>query len=785
MYRLFFIARNNLKKKKSDVVVLTFLTMLAVTLLYVSFAAMSNTGKVLDRVYEETNGADNIFITASKEKEKLTELISSQEEVSQWEVNSCLYASGVKYHGAREEDSDGSFCIGVMEEDRSIQKYFIQEEGEKKKNSILLPYYFKAGYSYNTGDLIYLTLGEHEYEFEVSGFIEDGMFATPLNISVYRCYIGQEYMKEIKEKEGELLQDGCYEYKTKLKQGESSYKFDQKLSELITKEISDIAEYGNLGLNWETMKGGDAMMSNIGMGIIMIFGVLLILIAIIIIRFSVTNFIQDNMQNIGILQAAGYTSKELKCAGVLEMLCITFLGTIFGLLTGFLTGDVIGKIQAMLIGVSWQVGFDLGVAVLTALLVNAVILCVTFFTVRIYGKITVLDALRGGISTHNFRKNHVSLEKTRIFLQGALGIKSILKEKKKSFTVCLIVVILSFASCVGFVLYQDFSLNPDNLMKLVGIEGGDIGVEGENLEEVGEEVVSWQEVEKISYYSNSSIKLTKGEESTTLTADFWKNPEDLENETLLEGRLPKYENEIVITTKVSEMLHAQVGDIIYVEGTGERKDYIVSGIDQKINNMGIKALLNYKGAERLNGNCTTVCLYIYTKEDVTYSEIEGLLKEKYENLKVIDSKKVIDDANSSVSMAMKMICVLFVVITLFVVCMVVMLLVKTKVTQEKRNYGIYKALGFTTKQLIVQMICTNLPVMTAGAVIGAIGSVYLADSLVIGCLSFFGIKACDLAVNPVWQVAAVAGITVVALGVTICFSMKIKKIEPAKMLMSE
>ena len=90
----------------------------------------------------------------------------------------------------------------------------------------------------------------------------------------------------------------------------------------------------------------------------------------------------------------------------------------------------------------------------------------------------------------------------------------------------LIVVILSFASCVGFVLYQNFSLNPDNLMKLVGIEGE---------------------------------------------------------------------------------------DIIYVEGTGERKDYIVSGIDQKINNMGIKALLNYKGAERLNGNCTTVCIFIQKK----------------------------------------------------------------------------------------------------------------------------------------------------------------------------
>lgn len=785
MYRLLFIARNNLKKKKSDVVVLGFLTMLAVALLYVSITALTNTGKVLDRVYQETNGADQIFITASREREKLTELISSQEEVSQWEVSSCLYASAAKYHGEGEEESEGSFCIGIMEEERTIQSYSIYDEGEKKKNSILLPYYFKAAYAYQTGDTIYLTLGAHDYEFEVLGFIEDGLFTTPLNISVYRCYIGQDYIEEIKEKEKGLLQDGCYEYKVKLKSGESSYKFDQKLSECIVKEISDIANYGNLGLNWETMKGGDAMMSNIGMGIIMVFGFLLIFIAIIIIRFSVRNFIQDNMKNIGILQATGYTSRELKAAGVLEMLCISFLGTILGLVAGYLCGGLIGNLQATLIGVSWQVGYDWKAALLTGALVNVVILLVTVLTVRIYGKITVLDALRGGVATHNFRKNHIPLEKTKIFLQGALGLKSVLKEKMKSFTVCLIVVILSFASCVGFVLYQNFSVETENLLAFVGAETGDIVVEGENLEQLATEILAWEEVKNVSYYSNCNAKLSKGEESATLTIDFWKTPEDLEYETLIEGRLPKYENEIVITTKVSDMLQAKVGDVIYVEGTGEKKDYIVCGIDQKINSMGMKALLDYNGAKRLNGFCTTYYLYVNTKEDVTYSQITSLLEEKYDNIKMMDSEKLIGSTLSSVSIAMELICMVFVVITVWVVCMVVMLLVKTKVSQEKKNYGIYKALGFTTKQLVLQMVCSNLPIMITGAVVGAIGSVYLTDSLVVVCLSFCGIKACNMIINPFWQILTVTGITMVAILVTIGFSMKIRKIEPAKMLMSE
>lgn len=96
----------------------------------------------------------------------------------------------------------------------------------------------------------------------------------------------------------------------------------------------------------------------------------------------------------------------------------------------------------------------------------------------------------------------------------------------------------------------------------------------------------------------------------TLVCDFWKEPEELENEIMLEGRLPKYDNEIVITTSVSERLQAEVGDVVYVEGRGEAKDYIVSGIEQKLNNMGIRAMMNFEGAERLNGQSHVYSLYV-------------------------------------------------------------------------------------------------------------------------------------------------------------------------------
>ena len=58
MYSLYFIAKNNLKKKKSDAAVLTGLIILAALLLYIGISTLSNMGKVVNKTYELTNAAD-------------------------------------------------------------------------------------------------------------------------------------------------------------------------------------------------------------------------------------------------------------------------------------------------------------------------------------------------------------------------------------------------------------------------------------------------------------------------------------------------------------------------------------------------------------------------------------------------------------------------------------------------------------------------------------------------------------------------------------------------------
>lgn len=251
-----------------------------------------------------------------------------------------------EYRGESEiEKKEFAFVLETIEEEKKISKLPVNTQDIKQNQAILLPYYLKANGSFQVGDNIYLTLGEHEYEFLVMGFVEDPLFATPLNISVYKCYIMKAYLEEIEGEEPSLKESKYKTYKVRLKEGERSIEFDDKISTLLTKEVPDLSNSINMGMNWESMKGGDAILSKVAMGIMLVFSGLLVIISLIIVRFSVRGFIEDNIKNIGVLQACGYTIRQLRCSIFIEMFGITAIASTIGLTAGSSGSSLVKKFK--------------------------------------------------------------------------------------------------------------------------------------------------------------------------------------------------------------------------------------------------------------------------------------------------------------------------------------------------------------------------------------------------------------------------------------------------------
>lgn len=782
MYSLYFISKHNMKKKKGNIAVILFLIALAVLLLYVSISLLTSTGKVLDTIHEEVNGANWICISPEENDSKIMKMLEKQDEVEVLEKNECLFFQGARYRKEGEKEDEAiAFLLEKIEDQRKVGQIPEKLTKDVEEDSILLPYYLKADRRFQTGDTLLLQLGETEYAFKVKGFVEDPIFATTMNVTMNKCYISKKCYEKILNGSPAVQNLQYLYHKVRLKQGEDAVAFD----EIMTARFNeDHLKKGIAAVSWDSMRGGDMMLSSIVMGIVLVFSLLLVLIALIIVQFSIRQFVEENMKNIGILQASGYTGRQLKWAGVLEMLQVALFGALIGLAAGGVLTVPIGNIQSSIIGLSWNQPFDWLAAALAVLVVFGMVFLVSLSANRPYGKISVLQALRGGFATHSFRKNPLPLEKTRFSITTALGLKSILYAKGKSAAIFMIVAVMGFTMSVSLGMLQNFVLDTTTLLKLTGIELGVASAYGTDLERIGEELEKYPEIREVLYSTNVNVTIIHGDKETSQTCDIWSEPDKLEYEMIVEGRLPQYENEIVLSTIMSKRLEASVGDVVYVKGEGEQKEYIVCGIDQKINNMGLKTMMNFDGAYRLNGRVEPSGLYVYTKEGYTYQDIEKYF-DAYPDVEFSDDQETAEAVLNPVSSGVKMLCIVFGNITVFVIVMVVVLLVKTKLLRERRTYGIHKALGFTNGQLMCSTMMADIPVIAVGAVIGTIAAHLLADSIVALCLSFCGIKQGNMYMNPVFEVLTVLGITVAAvLAESIC-SLKIRKMEPVKLIAEE
>lgn len=786
MYPLFFIAKNNMKRRKGEVCVIFFLMALAVMFLYTSGAVLTGTRRVVDDAYKKSHAADFLYVSGVDRREEIERIFRDTGKVTELETSKCYFGLNGKYRkNTDDEKKEFSLLVNMAGEERAISR--LADRADYGYDDIILPYYLFAGERYRVGDDFYLTLGKKEYKFRVAGYSEDPLLASPLNVTIYNVFITEERMEDILEKDSSIKDYAAWQYRMRLANGESSSDFDDEIMGRLTSEMPEFAYTNNMGLNWEIMRAGDLLMPNISMGIILVFSILLVLVSLIIVRFAICNFLEQNLKNVGILEALGYTSKQLKLASVLEMGILATAGILVGLGFGLLGTEIIGGLQGRMMGIAWNQGIDIRMGICTALLSFAVIIGTAWFVSRVYGRVSVLDALRGGIHAHNFRRNYFPFEKSRLPRSLVLSGKNILGEKMKNFSVFCIITLLTFAICISFALYQNFAGNTEYLMKLIGMEMGDIALSGDMqaLETVGQELEGWNEVSKVLYYDNCNAKLSKGERTRTVNCDIWKEPQFNENEILLEGRLPRYDNEIVLTKGSAEAIGAGLGDVIYVEARNGKWDFIISGIDQKINHMGLDCMITAEGAKRLNGETQVFQLYICMEEGISFDEMQDRIEGEYPQLEIQDMEELVEESIGVVVTAIILICIIFVLVTIFVVAMVEVLLIRSRITREKKNYGISKALGYTTGQLIMDTVMMNMPVIVAGAVTGSGLSIFLTNPLVVLFLSSCGIAKSSLDISVEGLVTAVLGIVAVAAAISVISAVGIRKIEPVKMLTDE
>lgn len=779
MNSLFFIAKNNIKKHKGEVAIIFVLIFIAAALLFTSLSLMLSGTNMINECDEKYHVADLLLIAKTTDEEKIRDIIDPVEGAGMKEIVPLIETNAdYSYRDMKPEDAISYVFYFFDSSKPTYLNAYPEEFNDLKDNEITLPYYMS--YTVNAGDRFTIKIAGKDYEFKVKGFTENLYFATSMNISGFNVLVSHDVFEEITETVDPVCnRTAAY---MRVKDGVDLSEFDRTVQSAFPGDIAFTTT------DRDIMNVATTGMSNVASSIILIFTIMLVAMSVIIMHFSIKNFIELNVQNIGLLQATGYTARELRLACVLEQMIIGVLATAAAVVAGIFCSRPLTALSGMLLGLSGFSGICIPALLSTLIGVPVVVLIGSLIATSSYKKLTVLEALRSGITSHNFKKNHFPLESNRLPLNLVLAGKNIFGSGKKSVFITLIVAGLTYSTCLGFTLFQNWALDQSALLKLVGFESADIQVIAPGNEDFVKDMQANENVEKVNKWSTiSSMEVSYLDNSTSLGIDVYSDVDMLEFEYILEGHIPQNENEIILSTVEAENLGASLGDIVNVKSLVEEGTvpYTVCGIDQKINNMGKKAVMNEEGAKRLNPDYRFNQVLVYLKDSSRAKELKKQWEKEYPDLQFTLVDDIIGSTINTIKASMEGICVIFIIATCFVVILTQLLLTRAQVIRERTDLGVSKALGYTSGELIRRTLMTNMPTIVLGIIIGSLLHITFANRTILLGLSTFGIRQNEFVTDPEWFAITAALILLCAVVTAFLSGRGITKLEPVKILKEE
>ena len=793
MYRYYFMAKNNIKKQKGDMITFFILTLVATALIFISASFMVGTGRVVDTNMKKINASDLLVMISADDRAeaKLAEIIKGNEDLKGYESTKYLNAYA-KYRRKGEKIwTEYSFHIASYEEERKMQTMSCSS-GKFSGNQVVIPVSLSS--AYRIGDMMELKIGDNVYLLKVAGFNEDNIYCSPMNLGTYLIFVSEREYNTI-EFENPQKAPECKLIKTNLsKKAKNSGKDANAYCDDLFNEFNDwyIAYcrkhpgYNLYSMNFlpaELMKTASLILPLIFIAIVLMFAVVMFVIAMVIIHFSVKNFIMLNMRNTGIMEASGYTVRELVMILLFQLLLVAGLGCAAGIALGAAAMGPAGAIILATLGLSWNQTTD---PVIAASVFGGICLVVTLVTLvlgREYSKTTVLSALHGGNSASRNRRNTFSFEHTHLPISLTLACKDTFGKFTSRLGTVFIMAILAISTIMGFGMVDSYTRDDAALLSLAGMFDCDAVVDGS--ETMMKNVAAMNTVKSVYGDTWYAFNYTVGKRVASITTRAFTDTSEIVGGSILEGGWPTKENEIMLASAAADTLGAKLGDTVTIKNSGKEESFRVCGLCQTMNNMGMMAYITIEGYERVAPPVSEYTIWVILRSGKTFADFREEFEDAYPDVEVTDYREAARSTTGVVSAGMKAVAVFIATLTIMIVAFVESLIVRAQITKEWRNLGVSKALGFTSGQLIRQVMLSNMPAILIGVTIGLILSPGVCANLMKSAFAIFGFRKAVFNVLPTSYLLTALIIIGIAMGTAGMLGGRIRTLEPVKMITEE
>ncbi|MCR2804006.1 ABC transporter permease [Paenibacillus soyae] len=773
--KIWHLTSANIRSGKSATFSLFILIVIAGLLLNLGLAVMTKMGSFFDEKSEQLSESHIVVLTKqSNYKPDYREYFANRPEVAATEEEAIILMNAVKFlYG--ENDINMAAAFLNADADRSFgQVRLIEElEGPAQDGDIYVPLSFQASAGYKLGDSFDMTYQNETFSYRIKGFFETTMMGTP-NMGIMKYFLPDASYRHLVEKVGDTAAG------TLISAGLHDSKQSSEVRQDFGKQFPDKNMDVNNPLFWEgdieLVKSVGSITINVVAMILVAFAAVIVLVSLMVIQFRVTNSIDDGIVNIGVLKALGYTSRQIIVATILQFLLIAAAAGIVGAALSYGVLPVFGSIVTTLSGLIWTTGFDAGVNGVSVLLITLMVLAVTLLASVRIRSLQPVTALRGGIRTHSFRRNRFPLDRAAGSLHWLLACKAMIMNKKQNIMVACVIAAITFASIFSVVLYYNVASDKTAFVHLVGAETSNVIVNAAPETDSGKllaDMEGMDGVRKAAFLDMTSMKLDGQSVFTTISDDFSK----LENQSVYEGRYPKYDNEIAVTWVVAKLLGKEVGDTVVAEAGEASYTYLITGLSQSISNLGQAAYITVPGAQQVMPGYTGTSINVYL-DGVDNGSFMEQIKAQYgsEVGDIVDMNEMIDGQTSIYISAVFAVMVIVLLITILVVSLILYLVIKKMILKRKKELGILKATGYTTFQLMTQIALSFVPVVIAGVFIGGVLGTLYTNTVLTLLLSGAGINKVDFIVHVPLIAALCAGLIGFAYGISMLVSRGIKRI---------
>ncbi|REJ12365.1 MAG: ABC transporter permease [Paenibacillaceae bacterium] len=614
------------------------------------------------------------------------------------------------------------------------------ERVEVSEGEIAVPVFFMQQRNLSVGDRVRIVHPKFIREFTISDFVRDAQM-NPSIIHSKRFVIHPADYDFLKQ------QAGGVEYLIEFRLTDAG-----KLGEFHTLyQASDMPKVGpSIDLNMFRML--NALTDGVIAVVLLLVSLLLIVIAMLCVRFTLLSTLEEDYREIGVLKAIGASRRHIRSIYLVKYVALSAAAALCGFAASFPAMQLMSSNITLYLGQAERGLLYIVLPLFSAAMMFGLLLLFCTMVLRRFHRISVVEALRSGsigeakVSGRRWRLNRNRLLPIPVFL----GLKNVF-QRLRMFGLLFFVFVASAFLLLVPIHFLNTIKSPD-FVSYLGIGRSDLRIDLQYSDRMDERFKSTvdairndEDVERFSPLVTSRFRLLNDDgtvdQLNVETGDFTIFPLEY-----VQGGAPIRDNEIALSVQNAREMERKVGDTIRLIVGGKEKTMVISGIYQDITNGGrtAKAAIPHDPESVL---WYTISLDL--KPDVDLQTKIAEYEKAFEPAKVTDLQGYIRQTLGQTIAQLRNLAVVAFFVSIFLSMLMTALFLSLLMAKDRPHTAILRSIGFAHRHIRTQYVTMSLTVLIAGIVTGTILSNTIGQTLVGAIWSLLGASGIRFVIEPV------------------------------------